>query len=63
MVYTKEMLLEPERYAPRIQYHPDVDQPRGRLGGLPEDEAAVSGAPVGNRQTPSGAREPVRREI
>jgi NADH-quinone oxidoreductase subunit I len=25
-VYTKEMLLDPEKYAPRRQYHPDVDQ-------------------------------------
>jgi NADH-quinone oxidoreductase subunit I len=25
-VYTKEMLLEPEKYAPRIQFHPDVDR-------------------------------------
>ena len=63
MVYTKEMLLEPEKYAPRIQYHADVDTPRGPLGGRPDNEAAVSGAPAGNRQTPSGAREPVKREI
>ncbi len=27
-LYTKEMLLDPERYAPRRQYHPDVDKPR-----------------------------------
>jgi NADH-quinone oxidoreductase subunit I len=25
-VYTKQMLLEPEKYAPRRQYHADVDQ-------------------------------------
>jgi NADH-quinone oxidoreductase subunit I len=25
-VYTKEMLLEPEKYAPRTQFHPDVDR-------------------------------------
>ena len=25
-VYTKEMLLEPEKYAPRLQYHADVDR-------------------------------------
>ena len=25
-VYTKEMLLDPEKYAPRRQYHADVDQ-------------------------------------
>jgi NADH-quinone oxidoreductase subunit I len=63
LVYTKPMLLEPESYAPRLQYHPDVDAPRGPVGGLPEQEAAVSGAPPGNRQTPSGARDPVRTEI
>jgi NADH-quinone oxidoreductase subunit I len=27
-VYTKEMLLEPENYAPRPQFHDDVDAPR-----------------------------------
>ena len=27
-VYTKEMLLDPYRYAPRRQYHPDVDTPK-----------------------------------
>lgn len=27
-VYTKEMLLEPEKFAPRLQYHADVDRPR-----------------------------------
>jgi len=25
-VYTKEMLLEPEKYAPKLQYHADVDR-------------------------------------
>ena len=25
-VYTKQMLLDPEKYAPARQYHPDVDQ-------------------------------------
>ena len=63
LVYTKEMLLEPEKYAPRRQYHPDVDTPRGPTGGLPEQEAAVSGAPLDHRQSPSGARPPVRREV
>lgn len=28
LIYTKEMLLEPERFAPRRQYHADVDKPR-----------------------------------
>jgi NADH-quinone oxidoreductase subunit I len=63
LVYTKEMLLEPEKYAPRRQYHPDVDKPRGPIGGQPVDEAAVSGAPEGNRQSPSGARPRVQTEI
>ena len=27
-VYTKQMLLDPEKYAPRRQFHPDVDKPR-----------------------------------
>jgi NADH-quinone oxidoreductase subunit I len=27
-VYTKEMLLDPETYAPRRQFHADVDKPR-----------------------------------
>jgi NADH-quinone oxidoreductase subunit I len=63
LVYTKEMLLEPEKYAPERQFHPDVDAPRGPLGGLPEDEAGVSGAPEGHRDTPTGARRPVRTEV
>ena len=33
LVYTKQMLLEPEKYAPKRQYHADVDKPRG--GALP----------------------------
>lgn len=28
-VYTKEMLLDPEQRAPRQQYHPEVDVPKG----------------------------------
>jgi NADH-quinone oxidoreductase subunit I len=31
-VYTKEMLLEPEKYAPKIQYHPDVDRSTDQRG-------------------------------
>jgi NADH-quinone oxidoreductase subunit I len=31
-VYTKEMLLDPEKYAPRIQYHPDVDRSTDQRG-------------------------------
>ncbi len=27
-VYTKPMLLDPEQFAPKRQYHPDVDRPR-----------------------------------
>ena len=63
LVYTKPMLLEPEKYAPKRQYHADVDRLRGPVGGVPEHEASVSGAPAGNRQTPSGARAKVKQEI
>src|SRR5215210_2115087 len=63
LVYTKEMLLEPEKYAPRLQYHPDVDRPRGPTGGLPVNEAAVSGLHPEHPHSPSGARKPVQREI
>jgi len=62
-VYTKEMLLDPERYAPRRQFHADVDAPRGRVGGRPEHETGVSGAPPGHRDTPTGARPPVQKEV
>ena len=38
-VYTKEMLLDPEKYAPRRQYHADVDQTDPELRRvIPEDE-------------------------
>src|SRR5918911_2051026 len=38
-VYTKEMLLDPEKYAPRRQYHADVDQTDPELmRANPEDE-------------------------
>ncbi len=63
LVYTKPMLLEPEKFAPERQYHADVDKLRGPIGGAPEHEASVSGAPSGNRQTPSGARPPMKQEI
>ena len=63
LVYTKEMLLDPERYAPRSQFHADVDAPRGPIGGSPVHEAGVSGAPEGNRQHASGARQPLKKEI
>ena len=63
LVYTKEMLLDPEQYAPRRQFHPDVDKPRGPIGGLPDDEAAVSGVHPQHQESPSGAREPVQTEI
>src|SRR5438093_9766279 len=63
LVYTKEMLLEPEKYAPRRQFHPDVDAPRGPTGGLPVDEAAVSGLHPEHAHSPTGAREPVQTEI
>lgn len=31
-VYTKEMLLDPEKYAPRAQYHADVDRSMDERG-------------------------------
>src|SRR5437868_11774273 len=38
-VYTKEMLLDPEKYAPPRQYHADVDQKDPELHReIPEDE-------------------------
>jgi NADH-quinone oxidoreductase subunit I len=38
-VYTKEMLLDPETYAPRRQYHADVDQLDPQLRReIPQDE-------------------------
>ena len=38
-VYTKEMLLDPEKYAPERQYHSDVDQRDPELTRvIPEDE-------------------------
>lgn len=38
-VYTKEMLLDPEQRAPRLQFHSDVDAPR-------PDKVPTSHAPV-----------------
>ena len=63
LVYTKDMLLDPESHAPKRQFHADVDVPRGIQGGKVAGEAAVSGAPAGHRDTPTGARPPVRKEI
>ncbi|HET6317617.1 MAG TPA: NADH-quinone oxidoreductase subunit NuoI [Chloroflexota bacterium] len=38
-VYTKEMLLDPEKYAPKRQYHADVDQSDSELTReIPDDE-------------------------
>lgn len=42
-VYTKEMLLEPERHAPRRQFHSDVDQ-------LRPDQVPTSRNPVDTHQ-------------
>jgi NADH-quinone oxidoreductase subunit I len=36
-VYTKEMLLDPAEYAPRTQFHADVDKPR-EIDVAPEDD-------------------------
>jgi len=63
LVYTKPMLLDPEQHAPQRQFHADVERPRGRQGGTPEREAAVSGAPPGHRDTETGARPPVQQEL
>jgi NADH-quinone oxidoreductase subunit I len=62
-VYTKEMLLDPAKNAPRRQFHADVDRHRGRVGGNPEGEASVAGAPEGHRDTPTGARPKVKKEL
>jgi len=62
-VYTKEMLLDPERFAPRRQFHVDVDRVRGRVGGTPQQERAVSGAAEGHADTETGARPNLRKEI
>ncbi len=40
-VYTKEMLLEPEKYAPRLQFHPDVDLPRPVTTPMEDDLGTV----------------------
>jgi NADH-quinone oxidoreductase subunit I len=38
-VYTKQMLLDPEKYAPRRQYHADVDQKDPELRReIPDDQ-------------------------
>ena len=38
-VYTKDMLLDPEKHAPRRQYHADVDQKDPELHReIPEDQ-------------------------
>ncbi|HLQ36649.1 MAG TPA: NADH-quinone oxidoreductase subunit NuoI [Planctomycetota bacterium] len=63
LVYTKEMLLDPEQHAPKRQYHADVDRPRGPLGGLPDQETGVSGAPPGHRDTDTGARPPLKQVL
>ena len=62
LVYTKEMLLEPEKYAPRGQFHSDVDAPRGPQGGLPIAEAAVSGAHSHGPRGEAGAPPEVRTD-
>jgi NADH-quinone oxidoreductase subunit I len=37
LIYTKNMLLDPEKYAPRLQFHPDVDR-RKPITTRPEDD-------------------------
>jgi NADH-quinone oxidoreductase subunit I len=63
LVYTKPMLLEPEKFAPKRQFHADVEAHRGRVGGLPEGEKSVAGAPDGHRDTATGARPSARKDI
>jgi len=40
-----------------------VDRLRGRVGGAPQQERAVSGAAEGHADTESGARPNLRKEI
>src|ERR1043165_3127605 len=40
-VYTKEMLLDPEKHAPKIQFHPDVGQPRPGKTPVEDDLGTV----------------------
>ena len=63
LVYTKPMLLDPQQNAPRRQFHADVEELRGRQGGNPAGETGVSGAPEGHRDTPTGARNRLRKEL
>lgn len=51
LIYTKEMLLDPERHAPRVQYHPDVDRPR-EINVPPEHDLGE----VYRRHRPLGAK-------
>jgi NADH-quinone oxidoreductase subunit I len=50
-VYTKEMLLEPEKYAPKRQFHLDVDTPRPGYtsGGKALGELYGTYEPMGDR--------------
>jgi NADH-quinone oxidoreductase subunit I len=62
-VYEKPMLLDPELHAPRRQFHADVEKTRGPIGGAPDHEAGVAGAPAGHRDSATGARPPVKRTL
>ncbi|MHB8619803.1 MAG: NADH-quinone oxidoreductase subunit NuoI, partial [Chloroflexota bacterium] len=67
-VYTKEMLLDPEKYAPGRQFHQDVDVPRpgytsggealGDLYGTyqPMGDRPASGQPAPDRPASRGVR-------
>jgi NADH-quinone oxidoreductase subunit I len=57
-VYTKEMLLDPEKYAPRRQYHPDVDKARDVR--IPDD---LDLGEVYRRHRPLGAPAPSRSPV
>jgi NADH-quinone oxidoreductase subunit I len=56
-VYTKDMLLEPEKYAPKRQLHLDVDQPRPgyTTGGQALGELYGSYDPIGATRHNPGA--------
>jgi NADH-quinone oxidoreductase subunit I len=54
-VYTKEMLLNPEQFAPRRQFHADVDKPKdGRFFPASKDEDLGE---VYRRHQPLGAND------
>ncbi len=53
-LYTKEMLLDPEKYAPRRQYHADVDRQDTDVGRVIPDDQDLG--EVYRKHHPLGAR-------